>query len=71
MASQAANMGGGGGGAGRAGGTTSATSATASEPNRVTRVELVGDDWLVKLAESMMTQIYDASRDGRVIVARG
>lgn len=63
--------GGGGGGAGRAGGTTSATSATASEPNRVTRVELVGDDWLVKLAESMMTQIYDASRDGRVIVARG
>lgn len=68
---QVANMGGGGGGAGRAGGTTSATSATASEPNRVTRVELVGDDWLVKLAESMMTQIYDASRDGRVIVARG
>lgn len=63
--------GGGGGGAGRAGGTTSATSATASEPNRVTRVELVGDDWLVNLAESMMTQIYDASRDGRVIVARG
>ena len=63
--------GGGGGGAGRAGGTTIATSATASEPNRVTRVELVGDDWLVKLAESMMTQIYDASRDGRVIVARG
>ena len=68
---QVAHMGGGGGGAGRAGGTTSATSATASEPNRVTRVELVGDDWLVKLAESMMTQIYDASRDGRVIVARG
>lgn len=56
---------------GSASATTSATSATASEPNRVTRVELVGDDWLVKLAESMMTQIYDASRDGRVIVARG
>lgn len=56
---------------GSASATTSATSATASEPNRITRVELVGDDWLVKLAESMMTQIYDASRDGRVIVARG
>ena len=63
--------GGGSGGAGAASGTTSATSSATNEPQRVTRVELVGDDWLVKMAESMMTQIYDASRDGRVIVARG
>ena len=62
--------GGGGGGAGAASGTTSATSSATNEPQRVTRVELVGDDWLVKMAESIMTQIYDASRDGRVIVAR-
>jgi len=64
----------GGGSGGSSGGsasaTTSATKPTQAEPNRVTRVELQGEDWLVSLAESMMTQIYDASKNGRVIVAR-
>ena len=62
--------GGTGGGSGSASATTSATTATRSEPDRVTRVELMGEDWLVALAETMMTQIYDASKNGRVIVAR-
>ena len=57
-------------GGGSASATTSATSATRAEPERVTRVELQGEDWLVSLAETMMTQIYDASKNGRVIVAR-
>lgn len=61
---------GGGSVSGGASATTSATSGARSEPERVTRVELMGEDWMVSLAESMMTQIYDASKNGRVIVAR-
>lgn len=62
--------GGGSGGGGGASATTSATSGARSEPERVTRVELQGEDWLVSLAETMMSQIYNASKNGRVIVAR-
>lgn len=61
---------GGGGGSGSASATNSATSTGRAEPERVTRIELQGDDWLVSLAESMLDQIYDASKNGRVIVAR-
>lgn len=61
----------GGGGSGGATGTTSATSSARAEPERVTRVELQGEDWLVSLAETMMTQIYEGTKNGRVIVARG
>ena len=60
-----------GGGASSGGASTSATAATKAEPERVTRVVLQGDDWLVNMAESIMTQIYDASSNGRVIVSRG
>ena len=34
------------------------------------KLRLEGDDWLTGLAEQMMTQIYEASSNGRVIVSR-
>lgn len=66
---QVANMkSGGSGGSSRS--TNSGTATAKAEPDRVTRVELQGDEWLVNLADSLMTQIYDASKNGRVIVSR-
>jgi len=59
----------GGGGGGGASGPTSATSARA-EPEKTTRIELMGEDWLVSLAETMMDQIYTASGKGRVIISK-
>jgi len=58
------------GGGGGAGGPTSATTATKAEPERVTRIELMGEEWLVNLAESMMDQIYTATGKGRVIISK-
>ena len=60
---------GGGGGGGGASGPTNATSARA-EPEKTTRIELMGEDWLVSLAETMMDQIYTASGKGRVIISK-
>lgn len=55
------------------GGSSSASTATAAakqEPTRTTLVKLEGDEWLVNLADSLITQIQDASKDGRMIVMR-
>lgn len=63
---------GGGGGSGGATGATSATStATASQPDRVTRVELIGDDFLTALVrERLGPLLYEYTKDGgRIMVA--
>lgn len=55
------------------GGSSAASTATAAakqEPTRTTLVKLEGDEWLVNLADSLITQIQDASKDGRMIVMR-
>lgn len=62
----------GSGGGGRVGGSaaSSAKAATKKEPQRNILVRLEGPDFMVDMAESIMTQIYEASRDGRVIISR-
>lgn len=60
---------GGGSGSGSRG-RAAATPATKTEPTKNVLVRLEGDAWLTGMAEQIMTQIYDASKDGRVIVAR-
>ena len=60
---------GGGSGSGSRG-RADATPATKTEPTKNVLVRLEGDAWLTGMAEQIMTQIYDASKDGRVIVAR-
>jgi len=63
----------GGGKSGRtsAGGSAGSASSTAqAAPERVVRVSFQGDPFMTAMAESMMTQIYDASKGGRVIIAR-
>lgn len=60
--------GGGGGGSSRAG--SSASAAAQVEPTREVLVRLEGDDWLVSMADNLLTQIYEQSKDGRVVVAR-
>lgn len=64
--------GGGAGGGGSSGGSSSATSSATSsrEPERVTRIELIGDDWLVNLTEAVLSQTYEATKNGRVIIGR-
>lgn len=64
-----------GGGSGSGSGTSGAASATTTtparqEPVRQVLVRLEGDDWLVGMADNIMTQIYDQTKDGRVVVAR-
>lgn len=66
---QVANMG-GGGAKGKGSASATATSAAKQEPTRNVLIRLQGDDWLTSLAESMMTQIYEGSKNGRVIIAR-
>ena len=60
---------GGGSGSGSRG-RADATPATKTEPTKNVLVRLEGDAWLTGMAEQIMTQIYEASKDGRVIVAR-
>lgn len=62
----------GSGGSGGGGGASATSSAAPAkiEPQRVTRIELMGEDWLVNLAESMMDQVYNATGNGRVIISR-
>jgi len=66
LAQVSAMKGGGGGG--------SAASATASaakvEPTRNVLVRLEGPDYLTDMAESIMTQIYEQTQNGRVVIAR-
>src|SRR5690606_7078168 len=61
---------GGSGGGGRGSSGSAASAAAKAEPTRQVLVRLEGDDWLVDMAENIMTQIYEQSKDGRVIVAR-
>jgi hypothetical protein len=62
--------GGGSGGGIKASGPTSATSARSAEPERVARVHLMGEDWIVALVESLAGQLYEASSNGKVIISR-
>lgn len=55
---------------GRGSGSSASSATTKTEPTRQVLVRLEGDDWLVDMAENIMTQIYDQSKDGRIIVAR-
>ena len=60
-------------GGGLSGGVASAATAgtTRVEPTKNILVNLTGPDFLVDMAESIIQQIYDQSKDGRVIVSRG
>ena len=60
-------------GGGLSGGVASAATAGTArvEPTKNILVNLTGPDFLVDMAESIIQQIYDASKDGRVIVSRG
>lgn len=69
---KAAGGGSGGGGGGASGSASAPSVSTApAQPEKVTRIELAGEDWIVNLVEPMIDQIYKASGNGRVIVARG
>ena len=59
---------GGGGSGGRGSAATSATAAAA--PTKNILVNLTGPSFMVDMAEEIMTQIYEQSKDGRVIIAR-
>jgi TP901 family phage tail tape measure protein len=63
---------GAGGGGGASGGAPTAAGSTVEQtPERRVMVELRGDDWVRNLVEPLMTQIYEATRDGeRVVFAR-
>lgn len=63
-----AGGGSGGGASGGAGGQ--AATAAQQEPNREVLVRLEGDEWLVGMASNIMEQIYEQTKDGRVVVAR-
>jgi len=68
---QVASIGGGGGGGGRGGSAAgTATAAAKAEPTKNILVRLEGPDFMVDMAEQIMQQIYDQSKDGRVIIAR-
>lgn len=59
---------GGGGKGGSA--ASSSVAATKQEPTKNILVNLTGPAFMVDMAEEIMTQIYSASKDGRVIIAR-
>lgn len=59
-------------GGGRGGGASAASGAAPrQEPTRNVLVHLDGPDWMVDMADSIITQIYEQSENGRVIVSRG
>lgn len=60
----------GAGSGGGGGGGSSSAGSVKQEPTKNVLIRLEGDDWLTGLAEQMMTQIYEASSNGRVIVSR-
>lgn len=64
----AIKSGGGGGGAGTSAST--ATAAAKAEPQRSVLVTLTGDEFLVNMADEIMTKIYDETGNGRVVVQR-
>lgn len=59
-----------GGGKSGGGAASTAQAAAREEPTRNVLVRLQGDEWLTGLAEQIMTEIYEQSGNGRVIVAR-
>lgn len=61
---------GGGGASGGGGATATSSASTQQEPQRVTRIELMGEDWLVNLADAVLSQTYEATKNGRVIIGR-
>lgn len=48
----------------------SSSAAVRQEPTRNVLVRMEGPDWMQDIAESVITQIYDQSKDGRVIISR-
>ncbi len=62
--------GGGGGSSGGGGSTATSSATTQQEPQRVTRIELMGEEWLVNLADAVLSQTYEATKNGRVIIGR-
>jgi len=58
----------GSGGGGRGAGASATTAR--QEPTRNVLVRLDGPSYLTEMAETIMTQIYEQSRDGRVIIQR-
>ncbi|TXH15870.1 MAG: hypothetical protein E6R03_06475 [Hyphomicrobiaceae bacterium] len=62
--------GGGGGSSGGGGASATSSATTAQEPQRVTRIELMGEDWIVNLADAVLSQTYEATKNGRVIIGR-
>jgi len=61
---------GGGGSSSGGGASSSATSATATaaEPDRVTRIELMGEDWVINLVEPILQQVFAASQNGTRVI---
>lgn len=65
---QAGNVGGGGGGSSAPSG---ASAAPQQEPERVVRIEVLGDPWIKGMIEPIIKQLYEATEDGsRVVIAR-
>lgn len=60
----------GAGSGGTGAGSAASAGAAKQEPTRTSVVRLTGDEWLVNLADNIMTKIYEASGDGRVIIQR-
>lgn len=60
----------GSGGSSGGGGSSSTATTVKEEPVRNVHVRLEGNEWLVGLADQLMTQVYEASANGRVIVSR-
>lgn len=62
---------GSGSGGGSSGGSSASTAtAVKEEPVRNVLLRLEGDPWLTGLTEQLITQFYEASANGRVIVSR-
>jgi hypothetical protein len=60
-----------GGGSGGGGGSSKAPTSVggaAAEPTRTTTVSFQGDPFMVAIAESVMSQMYEASGNGRVLI---
>jgi Prophage tail length tape measure protein len=60
-----------GGGSGGGGGSSKAPTSvggSAAEPTRTTTVSFQGDPFMVAIAESVMSQMYEASGNGRVLI---
>lgn len=57
-------------GSGKGSSASTATAAAKAEPQRSVLVRLEGDEWLTGMAEQIMTEIYEQTGNGRVVVQR-